>query len=235
MSITPPRSASPGWALLALLLLSPAAWGQAPFTAEILKEGPPAGLSAEIKATLAPTGYRVVSADGKPYADLWIRSAVPASGKPAGADGTVQFPVLADGVLLGALRFPAEGHDFRDQAIAPGIYTLRYGLQPQNGAHLGASLYRDFTLLLPAAKDESTAVVPKRSLEQRSAEAAGTSHPGVLMMIAAPEPSRSAAPAMVEDADRSTWALAVTIPLQVAGGGSSSIDVQLIVSGSATQ
>ena len=72
-----------------------------------------------------------------------------------GPKGAVLFPVLAEGELLGALRFPGEGHDYRDQTIAKGVYTLRYGFQPVNGDHLGVSTYRDYALLVPAAKDKA--------------------------------------------------------------------------------
>ena len=123
---------------------------------------------------------------GRRYAEFWLRKAVPATEKPAGPEGAVLFPVLAEGELLGALRFPGEGHDYRDQTIAKGVYTLRYGLQPVNGDHLGVSTYRDYALLVPAAKDKTVADLPQKRLEEQSAESAGTSHPAVLMLLAAP-------------------------------------------------
>src|SRR5829696_6497017 len=110
---------------------------------------------------------------------MHLRHATPAQAKPAGPEGAVLFPVLQEGVLLGALRFPGEGHDYRDQTIASGVYTLRYGLLPVNGDHLGVSPNRDYALLLPAAKDKELAPLARKTLEERSAEAAGTSHPAV--------------------------------------------------------
>ena len=62
------------------------------------------------------------------------------------------FPFLADGELIGVLQFASEGHDYRDQSIAKGVYTMRYGLQPVNGDHLGVSTFRDYSLLLPAGE-----------------------------------------------------------------------------------
>ena len=87
-------------------------------------------------------------AKGNTYAEFWLRKTIPASGKPTGPRGAVLYPILAEGELLGALRFPGEGHDYRDQTIAQGVYTLRYGLQPVNGDHLGVSPFRDYA---PAA------------------------------------------------------------------------------------
>ena len=71
--------------------------------------------------------------------------------------GAIQFPFLADGELLGVLQFATEGHDYRDQPIAKGVYTMRYGLQPVNGDHLGVSTYRDYVLLLPAGEGQVAA------------------------------------------------------------------------------
>ncbi len=90
--------------------------------------------------------------------------------------------------MLGALRFPGEGHDYRDQSIGKGVYTLRYGLQPVNGDHLGVSPNRDYMLLLPAGKDATPVNIAKKPLEERSAESAGTSHPAVLEASRRPRP-----------------------------------------------
>jgi hypothetical protein len=224
--------------LSALLLIPrvPAIGAEGPFKAEVLKEGPPASLAPAIKAELSPSGYRIVDGQGKPYADLWLRKATPAAGKPAGPSGTIQFPVLAEGVLVGAIRYGAEGQDFRDQTINPGVYTVRYGLQPQNGAHLGKSPFRDYFLLLPAARDTSAEVLAKKPLDERSAEAAGTTHPACLELLAATEPASPGEPKMAQDQEKNTWALVVPIPLAVKGeAGSAAIDVQVIVSGASPE
>lgn len=225
--------------MLSALLLIPrvsALGAEGPFKAEVLKEGPPASLAPAIKAELGPTGYRMVDGQGKPYADLWLRKATPASSKPAGPSGTIQFPVLAEGVLIGAIRYSSDGQDFRDQAINPGVYTVRYGLQPQNGAHLGKSPFRDYFLLLPAARDTSAEVLAKKPLDERSAEAAGTTHPACLELLAATEPARSGEPKMAQDQEKSTWALVVPIPLAVKGEATpATIDVQVIVSGASPE
>jgi hypothetical protein len=218
--------------ILVASALAPAARGAGPYKAEVLKEGPPASLAPAIKGELAATGYRVVDAAGKPYVDLWLRKATPASGKPGGASGTIQFPALAEGTLLGAMRYGSEGQDFRDQTIPPGVYTVRYGLQPQNGAHLGKSPFRDYFLLLPAAKDTSAEALARKPLDERSAEAAGTTHPACLELLTPAEPASADAPKVVEDAEKSTWALVVPIPLAVKGEARpASLDVQVIVSG----
>src|SRR5271156_6067181 len=184
--------------VLAVVLLPAAVLGQESYKVEVLKEGPPAALAGEFKEVLSGSGYRVVDDQGKSYAEFWLRKAVPATKKPAGPDGAILFPVLVEGELLGALRFSGEGHDYRDQTIAKGVYTLRYGIQPVNGDHLGVSLYRDYMLLLPAAKDKSIEKLPKKPLEDRSAESSGTSHPAILMLLKAPA-SAPRPPSLIHD------------------------------------
>src|SRR5690606_8836893 len=113
----------------------------------------------EIAVTLEAKGYRISEEGGGPLAEIWLRKAIPASEKPAGAKGAIQFPFLAQGELLGAARLLDEAGDYRDQVIEKGVYTIRYGLLPVNGDHLGVSPFRDYALLLPADKDKDAAVL----------------------------------------------------------------------------
>jgi len=98
--------------------------------------------------------------------------------------------------LVGVIRYPADSkpHDFRGQALIPGTYILRYGLQPDDGNHLGTSDIRDFLVGCPPEKD----VTPKRieeikSLFKLSASAAGTTHPAIFLLIPPPDKPYSSA------------------------------------------
>jgi hypothetical protein len=224
-----PYSARLSWFIAAFL--STPAVAQDSYKLEAVKQAPPATLSAAIRGTLGDEAYRVVDGQGKTYAEIWLRRAVPGTEKPSGPKGAVQFPFLHEGELLGALRFTGEGHDYRDQTIAQGVYTLRYGLQPVNGDHLGVSTYRDYMLLLPAAKDTDLASIPQKALEERSAQSAGTSHPAVLLLLSAPA---SAKPTMVHDEEKNTWGAVFSLPIEIKGAGASTpIGVQLIIIGAA--
>ncbi len=203
------------------------------YTVEPLSEGPPAALAEAIRLTLGSHGYRVVDGDGKPYVDLWLREGAPATAAPSGPSGALLFPVLTEGELLGALRYSAEGHDYRDQPLPTGIYTFRYGIQPENGDHLGVSPFRDFALLVGAAKDASAENLATGKLDAQSSEAAGSTHPAVLMLLAAPEQSKAEA-SMNHDEVDDTWG--VVLPLMVKPEGSSdpvALPIQLVVSGAA--
>jgi hypothetical protein len=214
--------------LLALVSTPPFARDEGPLRAEVLDEGPPAALAGAIRSELEGRAYRVLDGRGKPFVDVWLRKATPASGRPSTPAGRVQFPVLADGTLLGAVRYMSEGQDFRDQTIAPGVYTLRYGLQPANNAHAKRSPFRDFALLLTTAEDRQSADLARKPLEEKSAEAAGSTHPAVLTLLAASSPGLR----VVEDATKRTWGVVVPLNLAVKGDSRpASMDLQIVVSG----
>jgi hypothetical protein len=88
-------------------------------------------------------------------------------------------------------------------------------------------------LLLPAAKDKELANLPEKRLSERSAEAAGTNHPAVLMLLTPPAGS-SAGPAMVHDEAMNLWGAVVPLNLGVKGDATSvTLPVQLILIGMA--
>jgi hypothetical protein len=209
------------------------AFAQESIKAEARKQAPPASLAPDLLGALNGQSIRIQDGEGKDFAEIWLRQATTCSEKPSGPKGAIQFPFLADGEFLGILQFAAEGHDYRDQAIAKGVYTMRYGLQPTNGDHLGVSDYRDYVLLLPAAKDKALAPPVRKQLEERSAESAGTSHPASFLMLMAPKGVKPQ-PAALHDSGKNTWSVVLPIRLQVKGQNEPIVyPVQLIVVGAA--
>jgi hypothetical protein len=170
----------------------PAALTAADQKVEALKEAP-AGLSGEIAAAINTTGYRVTSKDGV-ICDVWLAKEIPLKPKFT-SSLRIKYPFQA-GQLIGAIRFPegSKPTDFRGQALKPGTYTLRYGLQPDDGNHLGTSDIRDFLVGCPPKTD----VDPKRvedikDLFKLSGQAAGTTHPAIFLLIPPPEKPYDAA------------------------------------------
>jgi hypothetical protein len=142
---------------------------------------PPSGLPAAIAGTLQKDGSKVVAGNGTTFCEIWFRSSVP-SGPKTTEDG-VTLPTIPQGSLLGVLRFPARGADRRGQNIKPGVYTLRYALQPVNGDHQGVAPQRDFMLMVPVADDLGPDAKPGfDDLTKLSSKASGTPHPAVLSM-----------------------------------------------------
>jgi hypothetical protein len=221
--------------LAALLLCSSplAASAQESLKVQAVKQDPPSLLGDEIRRGLDAQAYRIQDEQGGDFARIWLRQGTPGSEKPGGPKGAIQFPFFADGELLGVVEFAKEGHDYREQPIAKGVYTMRYGLQPVNGDHLGVSTYRDYILLLPASKDKALAAPARKELEERSAESAGTSHPASFLLLMAPAGAKPD-PAMHHDAEKQTWGVILPLRLQLKGNNEPLVyPVQLVIVGAA--
>jgi len=169
----------------------------------------PQALVADVKALLAADGSRVTGEDGT-QCELWLVKS-PARKKGFKPDLRVKYP-FEPGALVGVLRVGEQGEfvDFRDQVILPGLYTLRYGQQPQDGNHVGTSQQADFLLALPAEEDESVEkLTDADELNAISADAAGSSHPAIFSLLA-PEAETPDEPTLTHEADHDFWILQTT-------------------------
>jgi hypothetical protein len=150
-------------------------------------KGPPSGLSAELAAAINPTGYRITGKDGV-VCDVWLAKEAPL--KPNFKSSLrIKYP-FQPGEFVGVIRFPdgSSPNDFRGQDLKPGTYTLRYGLQPDDGNHLGTSEIRDFLVASPPQNDTN----PKRiedikEMFKLSAQSAGGTHPAIFLLMPPPE------------------------------------------------
>ena len=156
---------------------------------------PPPDLPGAYASLISRQGYRVVGPKGA-WCEVWMRNSIPTGAKPN--DDSIVFPI-AQGTLIGILRFPAAGSDRRGQPIKPGIYTLRYSDFPVDGAHQGVAPQRDFALLTPIANDADPNSQPAfDALVSQSTKASGTPHPAVLSLES---PSGSAFPSVSKEGD----------------------------------
>lgn len=141
---------------------------------------PPADqLAPEIIALIQPTGFKLAKGE-RAVCEIWLAREWPVSADTK-VGGDVIYP-LTPGQLVGVARYPRKGSDFRDQDIPAGVYTLRYGQQPVDGAHVGTSPTRDFLLLLPAEKDRDPAVLDYKALVAAGKETTGAAHPAILSL-----------------------------------------------------
>jgi hypothetical protein len=118
---------------------------------------------------------RVVVAKGNVTLDFWWVTGLPL---PEGV--APSWAALEEGTLVGAVSITPAYRDIRGRVIKPGVYTLRYGIQPQNGDHIGVSPFREFLLISPAAVDTDPAPLGHDGTIELSKQAIGGSHPGVL-------------------------------------------------------
>jgi hypothetical protein len=145
-----------------------------------LEDAPPADeVSAEIRDAL-DGGFTVMKSKTRTLCRVWLRQGVAVR---AGFEPTLdELYAFAPGELIGVVRYKSKGADFRGQEIPRGVYTLRFGLQPVDGDHIGTSDTRDFLLLVAATDDETLAAVDDAELLELSAEAIETGHPGMLCL-----------------------------------------------------
>src|SRR5579883_400035 len=142
--------------LLAILLSATALSAQDYKLAAAPLAGPPSGLPAAYSSLLGP-GMRVDGPDGNSKVEVWFCKSIASGAQPS--DPAIVFGI-AQGTLLGVIRWPGKGSDRRGQDIAPGLYTLRYSNFPVDGAHQGVAPQRDFALMTPIANDPDPAAKP---------------------------------------------------------------------------
>lgn len=170
----------------------------------------PEELAASVRDALSGDALHVSGANGA-LCEIWLRKSVPAAASPDTSLG-VNFGQIAQGALVGAIKFEAAATDYRGQPMKPGVYTLRYMLQPVDGNHQGVSPYRDYLLAVPASLDSSTADLAVADLLKLSRKAAGTGHPSVWSLVPA-DSAPATLPAIAHQDDGDLWIAYFRAPL----------------------
>ncbi len=162
------------------------------------------------KAIIAAQAVTVKSG-GTEVAHFWMRTAAFA-GDPVDGFG-VRYDTIPEGAFLGVVSFPEKGSDFREQSIPSGVYTLRFGLHPENGDHMGVAPSRDFAVLSPVDKDlEIEKNYDFDALMELTAEV-GNPHPTVARLEL---PEGGEAPHLWEN-DYEHWVLDLEVAGEVVG------------------
>ena len=115
-----------------------------------LAEKPPSELAPAIAAALQSSSG-VKAGVGGATLDIWL--------VPSLAGDGPGWSNVDSGTLVGAMRVTGPFKEIRGKVVAPGLYTLRFGMQPQNGDHLGISTYREFLVISPAGVDTDPKVL----------------------------------------------------------------------------
>jgi hypothetical protein len=137
-----------------------------------LAEKPPSEIAPALASVLQSSGVK--AGVGAATLDIWWVQALVAD-----APG---WSNVESGTLLGAMRVSGTFKEIRGKVVAPGVYTLRFGMQPQNGDHLGISPFREFLVLSPAAADTDPKVLGFEGVVELSKQVIGTSHPANLSL-----------------------------------------------------
>ena len=190
----------------------------------------PKDLPKEVAAKIDANGH-AISAESGLLGTIWLAKDVAA--KPGFKPTlSVKYP-FENGQLIGVLQVAKDGSikDFRGQELKAGVYTLRYGQQPQDGNHVGTSELSDFLLALPAEKDTNPAPIGGDQLNEQSANAAGSTHPAIFSLL---PPDKAGEAKLTHNEDRDFWVLdataqgkekdkAVKIPLKIVVVGISEV------------
>jgi hypothetical protein len=178
--------------IVAVLLGSmPGASAQSP-TITTAPVAVPPEVAGPIAELLAPQVTTVTTSTTK--IELWWTKSLPLR------DGATlpSWSDVAEGTVVGAMRLGSAWSDIRGYTIRPGVYTLRFALQPQNGDHMGISPNREFLLPAPAADDTSAAPVGYDGAVELARKASRRAHPASIS-IDPPSSSASANSATTND------------------------------------
>ncbi len=174
------------------------------------KAAAPEGAPAAAVAMVAPEGVAVKSG-GKVVVEYWGRKEA-FSGTPSSGFG-IRYDTIPEGAFLALVHFTEEGHDFREQGIPAGWYTLRYALHPEDGNHMGVAPSRDFSVLTPADKDTELAENYNFKGLVELTKKVGNPHPTVARIEL---PEGSDGPNLWED-DYEHWVLDLPVAGEVVG------------------
>jgi hypothetical protein len=182
-----------------------------------LQEKAPAELAPAIVSALQPAAVKVIV--GAATLEIWWAQGVATSGEGAG------WSNVESGTLVGAVRVSGAFKEIRGKVVPPGVYTLRYGQQPQNGDHLGISPFREFLLISPAGVDTDPKVLGFDGVVALSKQVIGTAHPASLSI----DPPEDAPGAALSAYKNDSGHDGVVFEVKQAGG--KAIKFGLIVSG----
>jgi hypothetical protein len=188
---------------------------------DALPQKPPSQIVPAIAAALQQTGTKAIV--GGATLDIWWVQAIALSAEGSGWSG------VESGTLIGAMRVSGPYKEIRGKVVAPGVYTLRYGLQPQNGDHLGISTFREFLVISPAAVDTDPKVLGFDGVVALSKQVIGTSHPAG-MSIDPPEDAPGALLSTYKN-ESGHEGIVFEVPRSLNGTAAGTVKFGLIVSG----
>lgn len=190
------------------------------------EKAPPAEVSEAMRNLLKAQAIQVLAGDKALY-EFWFRKDIPLKAKPeAPAKG---LDALEELTFVGITAVGEGQRDYKDNEIAPGTYTMRYSLQPQDGDHLGTSDYLFFLVLVPVKNDTALdSLKTYRSLVKTSAKASAAGHPIVLSLR--PSSEAGSDPALTTPAEEHK-AVRLTLPAQAPEGAKASLTFELVFEG----
>jgi hypothetical protein len=172
---------------LIVLLGLTAQLSAAEFSVKVVDREPPAEIDASIRKTLQSKVIQLLDGETPVY-QFWFRTGLPL--KSAVTSPAQGLHAVRETTLLAAVSVGANQRDYKDNEISPGIYTARFGLQPQDGDHLGSAEFPYFAVLIPAKTDtQLEGLSTYKTMVKASGKGTSTGHPVVLSLRPVSSPS----------------------------------------------
>jgi hypothetical protein len=156
----------------------------ADFSVKVTEKEPPKEVGEAIRKMLQPKAVQVLNGN-TPLFEFWLSSEVPLKSKPAAADKALE--AIPETTVLGVVTVGNGQRDYKDNEVAAGVYTMRFGLQPQDGDHLGTADFAYFALLIQAKNDvRPDGFATAKAMVKASSHGTASEHPVVLSLRPAP-------------------------------------------------
>jgi hypothetical protein len=197
------------------------------FTVKVADADPPKELADAVRAVLDGKSMSVSDDKSKLICTVWACKAVETKATTDQAKAGLKYAHVEQTTLVGAVRFPEEWKDYRKQKIKAGVYTLRIGIQPEDGDHQGTAPFNEFCLLSPADQDKKPDAIEPKELHELSTKSTTRKHPGVMLLFPNKTPAEKPA---VETKPKDHWVLSYRVPA-TAGGEKGFLGFSLVVFG----
>jgi len=200
----------------------------ADLTLRVSDQEPPKEAGEGIKKTLQSKAIEVLDGSTVVY-QFWFRTETPLKAPPESAAKALQS--LDEITLLGLARVGEGRRDYKDNEIVPGVYTMRFSLQPKDGDHLGTSEFPFFAVLVPAKSDaQPDSIKTYKAMVKASGKGTATGHP-IVLALRPPSAQTSDTPGLTTPAPDHK-AVRVKIPARASGSSEEiSLTFELVVVG----
>jgi hypothetical protein len=197
------------------------------YTVKVEDKEPPKELGDAVRAVLDSKAMTVSDDKGKVLCTVWACKSLETKATADQAKTGLKYTQLEVTTLVGAVQFPEGFRDYRKSNIKAGVYTLRLGIQPEDGDHQGTAPYNEFCLLIPAGDDKKPDLLDAETLHQQSNKSTTRKHPGIMLLFPNKEPAEKPA---VEAKPKEHFVLSYRVPA-TAGEQKAFLGFSLVVVG----
>jgi hypothetical protein len=213
-------------AAVMLMIVPFARAADAPWTVQTTDADPPTELDESVRTLLGGRCVQLLDAGGDAAVEFWFCKETPAKATEAQIKNGLTYREVAESTVLGAVRVDKAFSDYRRQALAPGVYTLRLAFQPPTDDHTGSAPYTEFCLACPADEDKKPDLLEPKALQALSIKSTGK-HPAVFLLFPGKDPG--AGPKLINKGD-GHWVLMTRLDARV-GDAKAALLVGLTVAG----